>query len=184
MKKLLSSLLLLVFSISLAMIYLPSKANAPTPILGVNSLKQYAVKSFLQKANDPKSALHKKLLQVNQEHTDGRNSGGVLPLMTTADIQVVSIQGEDQFGFYCRAIPSKPQHSQCDNGVDENYLVLIPYKMSVHKAKTYDSIKFIIKVVKKAEWKMNENEKESDRHESIKIEEPVEAFLKVGSEKL
>ena len=148
----------MVCSISLAMIYLPSKANAPAPILGVNSLKQYAVKSFLQKANDPKSAWHKKLLQVNQEHTDGRNSGGVLPLMTTADIQVVSIAGEDEFGFYCRVIPDKPKHSQCDNSVDENYLILLLYKMSVHKATTYDSIKFMIKLASKAEWKMNENE--------------------------
>lgn len=107
------------------MIYLPSKSYAPTAILGVNSLKQYAVKSFLQKANDPKSALYKKLLQVNQEYTDGRNSGGVLPLtLTTVNIQVVSIIGEDQFGFYCRAIADKPKHSQCDNSVDENYLIL------------------------------------------------------------
>lgn len=42
----------------------------------------------------------------------------------------------------------------------------------------------MIKVASKADWEMNENEKEYDRRESIKIEEPAEAFLKVGSEKL
>lgn len=123
--------------------------------------------------------------QFNQEHTDGRNSKGVLPnTLTASNIQVVSIAGDDTFGSYCSSIANKPGHSKCYNSVSETYLILIPYKMSVHKATTYDSIKFAVKASKKAEWKMDEHEKQYDRHESLNIEEPAEVSVKVGSENL
>jgi len=41
----------------------------------------------------------------------------------------------------------------------------------------YDSIKFVIKAAKSADWKMDEQQKEYDRHESIKVEKPTEVSV-------
>lgn len=160
-----------------------SFAAAPVravPVARVDSLKQNAVKSFLQKANDPKSALNQRLIKFNQEQTDGRNSSGVLPkTLTYTNIQVISIGGENQFGSYCTVIPAKPGNTKCTNGVSETFL--IPYKMGVHKAVEYDSMKFVIKATKSADWKMDEHEKEYDRHELTKIEDPTEVSVQAVS---
>ncbi len=162
-----------------------SFAAAPVlavPVAGVDSLKQNAVKSFLQKANDPKSALNQRLTKFNQEQTDGRNSSGVLPkTLTSTNIQVISIGGENQFGSYCTVIPAKPGNTKCTNGVSETFLILIPYKMGVHKAVEYDSMKFVIKATKSADWKMDEQQKEYDRHELIKVEDPTEVSVQAVS---
>ncbi|MBA3921395.1 MAG: hypothetical protein H0X31_06735 [Nostocaceae cyanobacterium] len=177
MKKLLLSVMLMISSVSFAV--------APVlavPVAGVDSLKQNAVKSFLQKANDPKSALNQRLTKFNQEQADGRNSSGVLPkTLTYTNIQVISIGGENQFGSYCTAIPAKPENTKCTNGVSETFLILIPYKMGVHKAVEYDSMKFIVKVAKSADWKMDEQQKEYDRHESVKVEDPTEVSVQAVS---
>jgi len=147
--------------------------------LGVDSLKAEVVKSFVQKANNPTSTLYKLLDKFNQEHTDGRNPKGVLPkVLTTNDIRVLSINGENQFGSYCSAIPAKPGHAQCSNGVSETYLIVIPYKMGVHKATGYDSIQFIVESRKNINWKIDTQEKQYDRRESIKIDEPMQATVK------
>ncbi len=184
MKKLLSGVCLLLSSISVVMVSTATKANAPAPVPGIDTLKQNVVKSFLQKANDPKSSLHKKLVQLNQEKIDGRNTNGVLPkTLTSNNIQVISISGEDQFGRYCHGIANKPDNFECENGVSETYLVLITYKFGVHKATEYESFKFAVKAEKTVTWKIDTQEKEYDRHESIKIEEPVEAVVQAGAEK-
>jgi hypothetical protein len=183
MRKIIPNLLLIGCSLSLAII--PSVSLAGKAVPGVDTFRENVAKSFLQKANDPKSAFHKKLAKFNQEHVDGRNSAGVLPkTLSSTNIQVIPILGEDTFGRYCDKIATKPQHLLCHTTVNETYLVVIPYKMSVHKAATYDSLKFVVKSIKRVEWKVDSQEKEYDRHESIKIDEPIEASLKAGSEQL
>jgi hypothetical protein len=183
MKKLISSLLVVISSISLVTVSTASQANAPAPILGVNLLKQKVTKFFLQTANDAKSPLHKKLIKLNQEYIDGRNENGVIPkTLIASNLQLISITGENRFGSYCNAIAEKPGHFQCDQAVSETYLILIPYKLAVHKAIGHQSFKFAVKAVKTTEWKRDEADKEYDRRESIKLEEPVEAYVQIGSE--
>jgi hypothetical protein len=169
MNKFIPTLLLAGFSLS--SLFVSSVSSAATP--GIDLLKENATKSFLQKANAPKTSLHKKLVELNQ--VDGRNSNGIFPKTLTAkDIQIVTIDGEDQFGSYCSTIQGKPGHTKCSNGVSETYLILIPSKMGVHKAVEYSRFLFIVKASKKVEWKMNEKEKEYDRQELIKIDEPIQ----------
>lgn len=170
----------MIFSASIAMGSAVSKATAAEP--GIDSLKQNVVNSFLQKANTPSAQLHKRLESLNQ--ADGRNPSGIFPTtLKASDIQVVSIAGENQFGRYCSQINGKPGHSSCQNGVSETYLILVPYKMGVRKAVEYNSIQFIIKASKNAEWKIDQREKEYDRQESLKIDEPVEVSVQPSSDK-
>jgi hypothetical protein len=177
MNKFILSALIAIGSASVA--YGMQKYPAQAAELGIDSLKSVVVNSFVQKANNSKSPLHKFLEEFNQEHTDGRNPKGVLPKTFTAnDIKVVSITGENQFGRYCSNIPNKPGHLQCSNGVSETYFILIPYKMGVRKAVEYDSVQFIVEAKKDAVWKMDSQEKEYDRRETIKIGEPIQAAVK------
>lgn len=169
MNKFMPTLLLAGFTLS--SLFLSSVTSAATP--GIDLLKENTITSFLQKANAPKTPLHKKLVELNQ--ADGRNSNGIFPkTLTVKDIQIVTIDGEDQFGSYCSTIQGKPGHSKCSNGVSETYLILIPSKMGVHKAVEYTRFLFIVKASKKVEWKMNEKEKEYDRKELIQIGEPIQ----------
>jgi F0F1-type ATP synthase membrane subunit b/b' len=95
LKSIFTTFAVLVLSTSLS-------TQAATPIFGIDSLKQNVVKSFLQKANNPKAELHKQLQQFNQDNTDGRNSQGFIPKVLTANhIKIIPIGGEDQFGSYC-----------------------------------------------------------------------------------
>jgi hypothetical protein len=163
---------------------LPAQGNQTTTVAGVNSLKQNVIQAFLRQANDPKSQFHQKLLQLNQETIDGRNQQGVIPkTLTVTDLQVILIDGEDQFGAYCQQIPNKPDHRQCENGVTETYLMQIPYRYRVHKATSYPSFKFVVKAEKNSAWKVDDKEKEYDRSESITVSPPVDAIIQAGSEK-
>jgi hypothetical protein len=116
-------------------------------------------------------------VELNQ--ADGRNSNGIFPTtLTDQNIRIVPIGGEDEFVRDCNGIQAKPEHRKCSNGFFETYLILIPSKMGVHKAVEYEHFQFIVKASKKVEWKINENEKEYDRHESITIEEPTQISIK------
>lgn len=158
-------------SFSLSNLFVSSASKAATP--GIDMLKENAIKSFLQKANNPKTPLHRKLVELNQ--ADGRNSNGIFPKTLTAkNIQIVTIDGQDQFGFYCSIIEGNPKHSECSNGVSETYLIMIPSKMYVHKAVVYNRFLFIVKASKSVKWKLNEKEKEYDRKELIQIDEPIQ----------
>jgi hypothetical protein len=151
-----------------------SSSLAATP--GIDLLKKNAIESFLQKANNPKTALHKKLVELNQ--ADGRNINGIFPkTLTTKDIQIVSIDGEDQFGGYCSGIESKPEHFVCRQRVTETYLILIPSKMGVHKATDYQRFLFIVNLSKNIEWKRDANDRKYSYKESIEIAEPTQVPL-------
>ncbi len=172
MNRLIFNALLMLSSASSVMGFSTQKPNTPVP--GVDSLRNNVEKSFLEKANNPKSQLNKTLTIFNQEHTDGRNSNGVIPkTLGVGNIKIVPISGEDQFGRYCSQISNKPGHSQCSNGLSESYLILIPYKMGVHKAVEHDTIQFIVNAEKKAEWKLDTKDKEYDRQETITVNEPT-----------
>jgi hypothetical protein len=172
MNRLIFNALLMLSSASSVMGFSSQKLNTNVP--GVDYLKSNVEKSFLEKANNPKSQLNKTLTIFNQDHTDGRNSNGVIPkTLGAGNIKIIPISGEDQFGRYCSQISNKPGHSLCSNGLTETYLILIPYKMGVHKAVGYDTIQFIVSAEKKAEWKMDAKDKEYDRKETIKVNEPT-----------
>lgn len=147
---------------------------------GINSLKPSVVNFFLQKANTPSSQLYKRLESLNIR--DGRNGDGIFPkTLRASDIQVVSITGENGYGRYCSQIKGQPDHYDCATGVSEAYLILVPSKMLVHKAVEYNSIQFFINASKDVEFKIDQlntnQEKEYDRHESIKIGEPVQVCV-------
>ncbi|NJL63561.1 MAG: hypothetical protein HC903_19165 [Methylacidiphilales bacterium] len=174
-----STLLLAGFFVSNSLV--SSSSLAATP--GIDLLKENTIKSFLQKANNPTTSLHKKLVELNL--TDGRNSNGIFPkTLTIKDIQAILITGQDQFGSYCSALPGKATHFQCSNGVSETYLILIPSKIGVHKAVEYQKFQFIVEASKKVDWKKDEKDKEYDRKESIKISEPIQISIeKIVSDK-
>jgi hypothetical protein len=143
---------------------------------GIDSLQDYTIKSFLQKANNPQSSLHKQLLEINL--ADGRNPNGIFPkVLKVKDIRIVAIDGSDQFGSYCYGIEGKPEHFRCSMGVYETYLIMIDSKMGVHKATEYQRFLFVVKSSKNIEWKINEKEKRYDQKESIAIGEPVQVPL-------
>ncbi len=166
--------ILLLASISTSSLFISSPSTAATP--GVNLLQNNVVESFLQKANNPKTALHKQLVELNQ--ADGRNSNGIFPkILTVKNIQIVTIGGTDQFGTYCSMMQNKPEHLQCSNEISETYLILIPSKMGVHKAVEYQKFQFLVQASKKFNWKKDEKEKEYDRQESITISEPKQIYI-------
>lgn len=147
---------------------------------GINSLKPSVVNFFLQKANTPSSQLYKRLESLN--YRDGRNGDGIFPRpLKASDLQVVSITGENEYGWYCSRIEGQPGDRDCATKVSEAYLILVPSKQSVHKAVVYNSIQFFINASKLVEWKIYQigtnQEKEYDRHESIEIGEPVQVCV-------
>ncbi len=163
-------LTLLVTIFSTFNLYRSSVALAVTP--GIDSLKERAIASFLRKANNLRTPLHTKLVELNL--IDGRNANGIFPkILTKKDIKIVEIDGQDQFGSYCSSIQGKSKYYKCSRGVSENYLILIPSKTGVHKATEYQQFLFVVKASKNIEWKKNENDKESDRKESIEIGDPI-----------
>ncbi len=165
---------MLLAGLSLSGLFVPSVSLATTP--GIDLLKEITLKSFLQKANDPKALLHKKLVELNQ--VDGKNSNGLFPkILTAKNIQIVTIDGQDQFGSYCSVIQGNPGQSKCSNGISETYLILIPSRMSVHKAVVYRNFLFTVKASKDVEWKMDEKGKQYDRKELIKIGDPMEISI-------
>jgi hypothetical protein len=162
------TLLLIGFSTSYCL-FKPSGSFATTP--GIDSMKKNAIESFLKKANDPKTPLHQKLVELNQK--DGRNPNGIFPkTLTTKDLQIVSIDGEDQFGSYCSQIEGKLERVKCTQEATETYLILISTKMGVRKATEYQPLIFVVKASKNIEWQRDEKDRESARRESIVIGEP------------
>jgi hypothetical protein len=153
---------------------LTSELLATTP--GINSLQNDTIKLFLKKANDPGALLYENLRKIN--NVNGRNPNGIFPkTLTSKDIQVVMIGGQNQFGRYCSRIESKPEHLRCSNGITETYLILIPTKIGVHKAVIYRPFLFTVTTSKKIVWYMNENMKEYNYTESIEIDEPNQVFV-------
>jgi hypothetical protein len=141
----------------------------------INSLENNTIELFLRKANDPETMLYDKLRGIN--YTDGRNSKGIFPkILTVEDIQVVLIDGQNQFGRYCYRIESKPKHQKCSTKITETYLILIPSKTGVHKAVIYTPFLFTVRISKETSWYMNENLKEYNHSESIEIDEPNQVF--------
>jgi|GEM_PF-2214907 len=169
------------FVISSLLLAMASSTAEADPISGdtaFNLLSKDVVKSFLQKANNPNSLIHKKLENLNQENTDGRNEHGIFPkILRESDIKIILINGEDDYGRYCYAITGKPGHLRCENGVSATYLIILPYIIQVHKATEYQSLIFTISAAKSSQSKLDENEREYDRRDSIKIDEPLEAPL-------
>ena len=105
---------------------------------------------------------------------DGRNIDGIFPkILTAKDIQIVSIDGENLFGSYCSGLDSKPGHFKCAKGVYETYLILIPYKMGVHKATIYGKFIFMLKASRNIKWNIDNQEKEYNYQESIEISDPT-----------
>lgn len=145
------------------------RSIAATP--GIDLLQKHVSESFLKTANNPKTALHKKLVDLNQ--ADGRNINGIFPkTLTPKDIQIVPLEGEDQFGSYCSGIEGKTEYFICSSYIGETYLILIRSKMGVRKATEYQNILFIVKVSKKMEWQRDPNDRKSNYKESIDITEP------------
>ncbi len=181
MKNLISNLILGVFSLSLNMVYSITPAKPATPNPAISLLRENVVKSLVKKANDPNSLLHQKLVELNKQATDGRNLNGVFPkTLTENNIQVIFIDGEDQYGRYCHVIPEKPEHLRCENSASASYLILVPYKTQVHKATEYESLLFTVQAKKTSKWKVDNKEQEYDRHDSIQVEEPVAISIKTG----
>ncbi len=148
-----------------------SGVQAATP--GIDSLKASTIRAFLQQANNPKTSLHQKLVDLNQ--ADGRNVNGIFPKTLAAkDIQVMSIDGENQFGSYCSGITNKPNHFKCASGVTETYLISILAKMGVRKATSYPSFLFVVTASKNMEWNRDDKDRQYNYKESIKISEPVQ----------
>ncbi len=109
-----STQLLLPMGFAISSLLLSVPALAATP--GIDSLKENTVRSFLQKANDPKTLPHKNLLNLNE--ADGCNLNGIFPkVLKAGDLQIVPIEGSNQFGSYCNAIEGKTKRYKCSNGV-------------------------------------------------------------------
>lgn len=170
MYKSIVSTCLLLFSPAIFCLFESSGSLAATP--GIDSLKKNAIESFLQTANNPKTPLHQKLGELNQ--IDGRNPHGIFPkTLTKKDIQIIPIDGADQFGSYCHRLDGKLDRFQCSQGATETYMILISAKTGVHKATEYQRFIFIVRAVKNIEWKRDENDREYDRRESISISQPT-----------
>jgi hypothetical protein len=163
--------LLLPIGLSASGIFLSTRSLAVTP--GIDSLQENAVRSFLQKANDPKTPLHQNLMKLNQ--ADGRNPAGIFPKVLKArDIQIVPIVGSNQFGSYCNEIVGKPQRRKCSRGIYEAFLILVQSKMGVHKATDYQRFLFVVKASRTFTWETDEGGAKFDRKESIVITEPAQ----------
>jgi hypothetical protein len=169
MNKLVQLLLPIGFSAASILPSIPALAATP----GLDSLQENAVRSFLQKANDPKTPLHQSLMKLNQ--ADGRNPAGIFPKVLKArDIQIVPIVGSNQFGSYCNEIVGKPQRRKCSRGIYEAFLILVQSKMGVHKATDYQRFLFVVKASRTFTWETDAGGGKFDRKESIVITEPVQ----------
>ncbi|QDK46696.1 hypothetical protein DOM22_16810 [Bdellovibrio sp. ZAP7] len=111
----------------------PALRDELTKVLG-----PAAIQKVLKDSKDYSSPIGK--LIVKNDIEDGRNHNGNINLpLSPKDIQITLIDGEDQFGFYC-------DERECSNGKHGVFLVAIASQMGVHKAVSFDTVKFLVRV--------------------------------------
>ncbi|QLY24885.1 hypothetical protein [Bdellovibrio sp. KM01] len=97
-----------------------------------------AIQKVLKDSKDYSSPIGK--LIVKNDYVDGRNANGTINLpLSPKDIRITLIDGEDQFGVYC-------DEGFCSNGKYGIFFVTIASQMGVHKAASFDSVKFLVRV--------------------------------------
>ena len=118
--------------------------------------REVAVKGFLAAANDPKSAIAKKIQKIRDESKDGRNQDGAFAgPITRGDIQSVLQSASDLRAPWHYANKKK---NVCQvMGSEASFKIFLTWTSNVHYAGALDSVEFTVEVQEELSVKILKN---------------------------
>ena len=109
-------------------------------------LKKAAVARFIRHANNSKTALGKRINEINKESEDGRNQEGIIAKpINEDDLQVVIVEGENIFALWHYGV--KKGNRCTANAASARVRIFLTTEMGVHSASEIGTYVFDMNVL-------------------------------------